>query len=144
MNIKLHKATNDHITFLLELRRQTMIEHLEKVGLFLSEEQHLARVRIHFDNAYIILQNKKKIGLLKYIETDSAIEILQLQITPKFQGKGIGNSVLNNVIEQSVATNKEIRLKVLKENPAKFLYERNGFSIYDEDSYEFYMKLTKA
>ncbi|WP_299609760.1 GNAT family N-acetyltransferase [uncultured Aquimarina sp.] len=143
MNIKLHKATNDDITFLLELRRQTMIEHLEKVGLFLSEEQHLARVRIHFDHAFIILQHKEKIGVLKYIETDSVIEILQLQITPKFQGKGIGNYVLNDVIEQAIATNKEIRLKVLKENPAKFLYERNGFSIYDEDSYEFYMKLVK-
>ncbi|GAA0714034.1 GNAT family N-acetyltransferase [Aquimarina litoralis] len=143
MNIELHKATDDDVIFLLELRKQTMMEHLEKAGLFLSEEQHLARVRVHFDKAQIILYKKEKIGVLKYIETDSSIEILQLQITPKLQGKGIGNYVLNNVIEQSVATNKEIRLKVLKENPAKFLYERNGFSIYDEDSYEFYMKLVK-
>jgi len=114
MNIELHKATDDDITFLLELRKQTTIEHLEKAGLFLSEEQHLARVRVHFDMVYIILHKKAKIGVLKYIETDSAIEILQLQITPKFQGKGIGNYVLNNVIEQSIAMNKEIRLESAK------------------------------
>ncbi|WP_108804631.1 N-acetyltransferase [Aquimarina sp. Aq107] len=143
MNIELIKAKDEDIVFLLELRKQTMIEHLEKAGVFLSEDGHVSRVKFHFNNSHVIHLNDSRIGVLKYIETNNSIEILQFQILPKYQGKGIGNYLLNYIIQLSRDANKNVRLKVLKENPAKFLYERNGFKIYDEDQYEFHMEFIK-
>ncbi|WP_299246934.1 GNAT family N-acetyltransferase [uncultured Aquimarina sp.] len=143
MNIKLVKAKDSDMLFLVKLRKLTMVEYLEKAGLHLSDDQHLSRVKIHFNAAYIIKQLDERVGLLKYIETKDSIEILQFQILPKYQGKGIGNYLLNYVIKLSESLNKNILLKVLKENPARYLYERNGFDIYDEDQYEFHLELKK-
>ncbi|AXT57274.1 GNAT family N-acetyltransferase [Aquimarina sp. MMG015] len=143
MNIKLIKAKDVDIAFLLQLRKQTMIEHLEKAGVFLSEDGHVSRVKFHFDSSHVICLNEARVGVLKYIETNNSIEILQFQILPKYQGKGIGNYLLSYIIQLSRDANKNVRLKVLKENPAKFLYERNGFKIYDEDQYEFHMEFIK-
>jgi len=143
MDIKLVKAKDSDTLFLLKLRKLTMVEYLKKAGLYLTDDQHLSRVKIHFNAAYIIKQLDEKVGLLKYIETKDAIEILQFQILPKYQGKGIGNYLLNDMIKLSGSLDKNILLKVLKENPARYLYERNGFCIIGEDQYEFHMQFKK-
>ncbi|WP_299259222.1 GNAT family N-acetyltransferase [uncultured Aquimarina sp.] len=143
MNIKLIKAEEIDMVFLVKLRKLTMVEYLEKAGLYLTDDQHLSRVKIHFDAAYIVKQLDETVGLLKYIENKNTIEILQFQILPKYQGKGIGNYLLNYMIQLSVSLHKNILLKVLKKNPARHLYERNGFCIIGEDQYEFHMEFKK-
>ncbi len=66
-------------------------------------------------------------------------EIVQIQIEPKFQRKGIGQQIIEAVIKDSLDKNKEIYLSVLKENPAKELYLRLGFKITGEDDSSFMM-----
>ncbi|WP_051336239.1 GNAT family N-acetyltransferase [Aquimarina latercula] len=111
MNIKLIKAKDVDIAFLLQLRKQTMIEHLEKAGVFLSEDGHVSRVKFHFDSSHVICLNEARVGVLKYIETNNSIEILQFQILPKYQGKGIGNYLLSYIIQLSRDANKNIFTK---------------------------------
>jgi len=100
----------------------------------------LEKDKIHFDNAFIVKLSGESVGLLKYVETNKTIEILQFQIGPNHQGKGVGKYVLNYMISLSKKESKELILKVLKENPAVRLYQRNGFLITGEDQYEFFMK----
>lgn len=118
-----------------------MVEHLEEMGIFLSDEEHLSRIDFQYDNAYVILKSNQRAGVLKYIETEHAIEILQIQVLPEYQGHGIGKYVIKDLIETAKASNKDMVLKVLKENPARYLYERMGFKTVDEDKYEFHMQL---
>jgi len=140
MNIELVKAKEKDKSFLLHLRKLTMVNHLHKSGIYLSDEEHVSRVDKHFEGAQIILESSNRVGLLKCKETESNIEILQLQILPRFQGKGIGKQVLHKIITKAESANKNTFLKVLKENPAIHLYKRAGFKIIDEDQYEFYMQ----
>ncbi|MEB3347820.1 GNAT family N-acetyltransferase [Aquimarina gracilis] len=140
MEIKFVKAQEEDKAFFLNLRKQTMNEHLEKAGIYLSEEEHKGRVDKNYDGSYIISNSFNKLGLLKYIEEDTRIEILQLQILPKFQGNGIGKQVLNKMISKAETMKKDLFLKVLKDNPAKHLYRRCGFKIIGEDNYEFFMQ----
>ncbi|MDH7446289.1 GNAT family N-acetyltransferase [Aquimarina sp. 2201CG14-23] len=140
MDVELVKAADVDIEFLFQLRKQTMVEHLENAGLYLSDKDHMSRVKFHFDGSYIVTQSNEKVGVLKYIKTDKTIEILQLQVLPEHQGKGIGKYLLEYMTSLSRSLNKELILKVLKENPARYLYERNGFNVIDEDQYEFHMK----
>ncbi|MFC5048629.1 GNAT family N-acetyltransferase [Aquimarina hainanensis] len=141
MEISYRKATEADIDFLLNLRKETMVPHLENQHLFLSEEQHLNRIRFHFEVAYIILFKTGPIGLVKYCETKKEIQLLQLQITPDLQGKGIGRKVLSFLKQQSAQKKKQIKLTVLKSNPAQALYQRFGFRITGEDANEFHMEL---
>jgi len=138
MDLKLIKATTSDKAYLLSLRKLTMTEHLERVGRFYSNEQHLARIEMHYDFAKIIYFKSEKVGTIKYLIHEQSIEIMQIQIHPKYQGKGLGKIVINHLINQ--ANKKPVKLSVLKGNPAKILYESLGFKIIDENKQEWFMQ----
>ena len=133
------KALVSDLNYLLWLRKQTMDEHLMESGISLSNEDHLLRINYLFDQAQVIVLAGQDIGLLKIDEQESNIEIVQIQIDPKFQGKGIGRQIVSNVIDKSKVLKKNVLLSVLKENKARELYLRIGFKIIGEDDHSFIM-----
>jgi ribosomal protein S18 acetylase RimI-like enzyme len=141
MKVDLIRATAEDLEFLFDLRKTTMVEHLENAGLYFSDQDHMSRVLDFFQHSRIITKSTEKIGLLKYRESDGFIEIIQFQIASNCQGEGIGKQVLERLISRSRNSGKEITLKVLKGNPAKRFYERYGFQIVGEDLYEYHMGL---
>ncbi|WP_282088563.1 GNAT family N-acetyltransferase [Aquimarina algiphila] len=142
--LKLVKAKEKDKNFLLHLRKLTMVEHLEKAGIYLSDEEHLSRINFHYDSAYLILKSTEMAGLLKCIETEKTIEILQIQVLPKYQGQGIAKRLIKDLAIKAETSHKNLTLKVLKQNPAKYLYERIGFNITGEDEQEFHMKMISS
>ncbi len=140
MNLELIKAKEEDKDFLFNLRKSTMVTHLEKMGIHLSDQEHISRINLHFEASHIIIKSSLRVGLLKCLETKGVIEILQLQVLPEFQGIGIGKQIINQILKRAQSTHKKVTLKVLKENPAQHLYKRIGFHITGEDQYEFYME----
>ncbi|KZN35737.1 hypothetical protein N474_18290 [Pseudoalteromonas luteoviolacea CPMOR-2] len=139
MQIVLRPATEVDKPYLLALRKQTMTEHLERQGIFLSNEAHLSRLEDHYKCSHLILIDNNKVGTLKYLQTQDRLEIMQLQISPKYQGLGLGTAVIKYIVTQTA--HLPTYLTVLKDNPAKHLYEQLGFIITSEDEYEFHMVL---
>jgi len=135
-DIRLVKAKAEDKDFLFDLRKQTMVEHLEKSGLFLSDEEHRTRVDKSFENSFVVLYQEHQAGLVKYEENKAMLEVLQIQILPEYQNKGIGKQVLQYLFKKE----KTIQLKVLKDNPAKNLYRRLGFITVGEDEHEYHME----
>lgn len=140
MSFELMRATEADKTFLLTLRKLTMVEHLEKAGLYLSDDEHAFRLNDHYECSYLIICSGEKVGTLKYRELAEKIEVMQLQILPESQGKGLGKLVMEAVLGWSKEKRKKIELAVLKANPARSFYERLGFLVTGEDDYEFYMQ----
>ena len=143
IKLSYRKALESDIDYLLWLRKVTMYEYLINSGTISSETDQLLRINYLFDKAKIILLNDKNIGLLKLDEKEHIVEIVQIQIDPKFQGKGIGQQIIKAVIDKSQSDHKEISLSVLKENPAKALYLRMGFEIIGQDDTSFMMLYNK-
>ncbi|WP_164914106.1 GNAT family N-acetyltransferase [Aquimarina sediminis] len=139
--LKLIKAQATDRDFLFGLRKLTMVEHLEKAGINLSDAEHLSRVNFNYECAFVVFKSNKKVGVLKYEEREDTIEILQIQILPDYQGQGVGKSLIEDLVTKSRDLNKRLQLKVLKENPAKKLYERIGFGIISQDDDQFLMQL---
>jgi len=135
------KAIETDIEYLLWLRRETMEEHLTNSGIVTNEDDQLLRINYLFDQAKIVILSNENIGLLKLDENENRIEIVQIQIDPKFQKKGIGKQIIEAVIKDAKIKNKEVFLSVLKVNPAKELYLRMGFKIIGEDDSSFMMLL---
>lgn len=117
-------ATEADIPFLLELRRQTMSEHLRLSGIEPSESEQRERVLASFDCAEIILLSGAPVGLLKVVRSPDNWDLVQIQILPEKQGKGFGSTILS----------------VLKANPARHLYERLGFRIVGENAQAYDMQ----
>ena len=135
------KAEKTDIDYLFWLRSKTMSNHMSNSGVEVTEKEQLDRINYNFEDAKIIYFDDEKIGLLKTTEKEFEIEVVQIQLDPKYHGKGLGNKIMQSIIEQAKAKNKTIFLSVLKANPAKKLYDRLGFLTEKETENSFEMRL---
>jgi ribosomal protein S18 acetylase RimI-like enzyme len=132
-------ATESDKDYLLQLRKLTMVAHLEKSGQFLTEQQHQARLEYNYHCAFLVRHNGSTIGTLKYQQSGSTIDIMQLQVHPDYQNKGYGKAIMQQIIAEFGV--KTVTLTVLKDNPAYQLYLRLGFKLVGEDNYEYHLQL---
>jgi ribosomal protein S18 acetylase RimI-like enzyme len=133
------QATNDDIDYLVDLRIQTMSEHLRKSSVFQSGPKLRERVLYRFDCARIIVINGERAGLLKVVKEGEEWELSQIQLLGKYQRKGIGEEIIRNIIHEANQKGAHIKLSVLKANPARRLYERLGFVVIRENEHSFDM-----
>ena len=63
---------------------------------------------------------------------DNFAVITSFYIDKKYQGKGIGKEILKEQLKIDETNKRNTILQVFKENPARFLYKKVGFEIYDE------------
>jgi ribosomal protein S18 acetylase RimI-like enzyme len=139
LEIKFRRALKTDLKFLLDLRKQTMTPHLIASSLPISEKAHLQRIDYKFEHALIIEMEDIPIGLLKVDKQHDNIDLIQIQITPNYQGKGVGRKILNDLIKEAIETEKSITLSVLKTNQAKKLYLNVGFKIVGETDNSYLM-----
>jgi ribosomal protein S18 acetylase RimI-like enzyme len=70
------------------------------------------------------------VGGLLLDRTPVGVDIVELQILPEYQGKGIGTSVVRRVIKDAAHEGFPVTLSVVSANGrAKRLYERLGFQV---------------
>jgi ribosomal protein S18 acetylase RimI-like enzyme len=79
-------------------------------------------------------------GLWKLWRRKDAWWILQVQLMPEHQGRGIGAALIRELQAQARAAGMPLKLKVLKTNPAQRLYERLGFVIVGDDEHGYEMQ----
>ena len=136
-------ATDGDIPLLVQLRRETMGPHELAAGIVVCEERLLQRVMAYFEWASIILMGEQPIGLLKVVRQSLDWELVQLQIVPAFQGRGLGTLIVQELIAEAQRAGATLRLSVLKTNPARRLYERLGFVVVAEKPAALVMQLAK-
>ncbi|MGF6812469.1 ribosomal protein S18 acetylase RimI-like enzyme [Paraburkholderia sp. Clong3] len=139
--LTLRPAQPDDEAFLLELRKTTMTEHLARAGEPTDDDAHRARLLHRYDAAQVVCIDGAPAGLLKAHRNDVEWFVVQLQIAPALQGRGIGEQALRTILRAAAAEALPVSLQVLKGNPAKRLYDRLGFEIVGEDQTQFHMRL---
>ncbi|ATF34164.1 N-acetyltransferase [Burkholderia thailandensis] len=130
--ITLRPASTADEPFLLRLRKRTMTDHLQKAGVPADDETHYERIRSNFEDAKVIRADDEDVGLLKVSRAVAEWHVHQLQISPDYQGRGIGKAVLGLVLEEAKDANVAVSLSVMHDNPARRLYERLGFKLVGE------------
>jgi len=140
VKIRFQKAIYSDVGFLTYLRKITMDEHLAKAGITMSDEHHKGRVLEHFEDSYLIYVGKACTGVIKLGVENAALHIRQFQVLPEYQGRGIGKMVLEVCKKKALEKGATLTLNVLKQNPAKALYLRNGFKIESSDALQHFMR----
>lgn len=139
LHISRRAAVPDDVPFLLRLRESTMSAQLAKAGVHHSPEDQLARVMHRFECAEIVLESGKPAGLIKVHRGENQWKIVQLQLCPSIQGKGVGSWLIRDVIQQAGEAQAALTLTVFRDNPARRLYQSLGFSITGGDEHEYFM-----
>jgi ribosomal protein S18 acetylase RimI-like enzyme len=131
------------MSFLLDLRRETMDAHLVGSGLSFSVEEHIRRVLYRFDCTQIIEFAGEAVGLLKVSRDDKDWHLIQIQLKPVLQGQGLGTQLIQTVIHEARNAGASLSLNVLKANPALRLYERLGFVVVEDAPHAYEMVLAR-
>ncbi len=138
--LKFIPAQQNDIKYLLDLRINTMNEHLINSEMDIDVKNHIKRIKYKWDDLKIILLNNNRIGMLKVFEDDLNIEIIQIQIDPKYQNFGTGEQIIRLKIKEVIKKRKSLIVSVLKQNKAKKLYDKLGFKVIEENDSSYLMK----
>lgn len=77
----------------------------------------------------IINFDSQDVGVFKVCDGGDHIEIVEIQLLPEYQSRGIGSRVLQIELALAKQSRTPVRLRVLKANRAQALYVRLGFKL---------------
>jgi ribosomal protein S18 acetylase RimI-like enzyme len=134
LNIVVRKATDEDKEFLRSLNRKVYREVVvEQFGSWDDDQQNRYFEKKWEIAGYQIIEiASRRIGTIWIIDEPDHMRIRELQILPEFQGQGIGSELMKRELERAKARNLPVRLRVLKANRARLLYERLGFRVHHE------------
>lgn len=93
------------------------------------------------ENIKIIKHEKRTIGLFtNYVNKNNESVIDLFYIDKNYQAKGIGKKILQKQLNIDKENKRSTILKVYKRNPARFLYEKVGFEVYEENDTHYKMR----
>jgi ribosomal protein S18 acetylase RimI-like enzyme len=104
-----------------------------------AEQEARFESRYKPGSTWVIRRDGTDVGWMELHEIDEELRLNQLYVAAAQQRKGIGSQVMRQVLAKSRETGKPIALNVLKNNPARRLYERFGFTVVDENDMKFFM-----
>ncbi len=104
-----------------------------------DEQRDVVQEAVQGEEAQVIFADDAKAGWLQVHEDEVHIDLGQIYVKPELQGQGIATSLIQKLIEQAEANDKALTLSVMKNNPAKALYERLGFQVVAGDRYKYHM-----
>ena len=132
MNVTLRRATPEDVDWLDEFYERLMRPYVELTHTW--DEKRFREI-YNTETISIICLDGEDIGMLKVEKRIDHIYLGDIQLKEAFQGKGIGTSLIRDVIEKSKAHGLPLRMRVLKVNPVLKLYERLGFARVKEFKY---------
>jgi GNAT superfamily N-acetyltransferase len=131
MKVALEPCTADHKDFAFSVTEETMRTYVEQAFGSWDADMQRRRSDESFDAATysLIVVDRVWAGILAVEDRPAEIFVSKIFLLPRFQRRGIGSTLIGQLIERADSAGKPLRLRVLIVNPARSLYERLGFVI---------------
>ena len=139
-NISLRKTTQSDIPFMISLYASTRTAELAMTNF--SEQEKLTFIEQQFNAQYahynqhycndffnIVEIDGEAVGRLFVDYWENEIRIVDIVLAPKQRNSGLGSYLFKTLFNQAKEMAKPITIHVEKNNPAKRLYERLGFTL---------------
>ena len=147
--IEFKKATEQHIPLLRKLAEQSWnsayskILSKDQIEYMLQQMYSVAEISSHLQNFnyqyYLILNDTLPAGFLGFEHhyEENTTKLHRVYLLEEYKGKGVGKLALQFLNEKVKETeNSRIILNVNKDNPAKKIYESQGFKVYHEEAFD--------
>ena len=124
---------------LYQIYASTREEELAQVPWDTAEKEAFLRMQFNAQHQYyqeqfphaafqIILRDDRPIGRLYVNRRPDVIHLIDIALLPANRNRGIGTSLLKELLAEASEVGKPVRIHVEHFNPALHLYERLGFS----------------
>lgn len=141
--IELRPATAGNYAFALDLYLSAMRPYTEALMVWDEDKQRDSfAAQWVLDDVRIIAFQGRDIGWLQAAAGPTEIQLQQFFVAPEERGRGVGTHVLAELLRAWRTVAKPVVLTVLKNNPARHLYERAGFSRTGEAGVKYLMRWT--
>ena len=138
-NITLRPAGADDYDFLVEVYGSTRAEEMALVPWTTEQQQAFVRSQFaaqqdHYAKKYpaathdIIVTDNRSVGRLYVARLDQEIRIIDITLLPAERNAGIGNYLIQQLLDEANRARKVTRIFVEEFNPSLRLFERLGFS----------------
>ncbi len=145
LSITLRPATVEDSDFVFETKKQALGPYIEKQwGWDETWQREYHDEKFDPTPMSVILVDGRPAGYLIVQEEEWYTTLESIHLMPAYQNKGIGTTLIRQVIDNSRRKRRPVRLKVLIINPAIKLYQRLGFEIVGETATHYIMECCKA
>jgi len=142
----LEEYKDEYFEILYEMKKDNFKWYVEKLYGWDENKQiefHKNFIEEHRKDIKVVKFENKIIGVFtNYIDENCESVVSLFYIDKDYQRKGIGTDLLNRQLKIDLINNRNTILQVFKENPARFLYQKVGFEIYEETSSHYKMRRT--
>lgn len=132
MNLHLIPATAEHLTFARDLTQRAMLPYYREFDLLWLEDA--------FDQAWtwreqwLVADAGRVLGYCSLSQDLRALYIRELHLLPEARGQCVGTWLLDQLTGWARTRRLPLlRLTVFRSNPARALYQRQGFIAVGED-----------
>jgi GNAT superfamily N-acetyltransferase len=137
--------------FLLKVYGSTREEELARVPWTEAQREAFLKMQLaaqhqHYKQLYpegdylIILARDRAVGRLYFARLAEQIRIMDITILPEERGRGLGTSIIRDLMTEAAAAKKPLRIYVESFNPSLRLFERLGFSMIEENGIHLLMQ----
>jgi GNAT superfamily N-acetyltransferase len=142
MELALRPATEADGRLLFEIYAATRQEELaltawdevEKTAFLAAQFAAQSEAYSHYPGATfsVVLVDGAEAGRLYAARWPGEIRIMDIALLPEFRGKGIGGRLLEDLIAESRSSGIPLTIHVERNNRARYLYFRLGFTLAED------------
>ncbi len=123
--------------------------HRDALGDYVNEiwgwdpetQRRMFSERFVVQSRQVVEVDGERVGVLEIDDRPEELYLALLELSPPWQGKGIGTDLLRSVIAQARRSNKPLALHVLRTNPrARAFYKREGLYVARVEPTKFLMR----
>ncbi len=139
--IRLRAAIEADSEFCYTVKKEAMGSYVAQVwGWDEAFQREFHRADFDLTRPDVVVYQELDIGTLEIRRHDDHIHLGEFYLLPRFQRRGIGSFLLQQVLEEASEKGLPVRLEVLKINPVRSLYQRHGFVITGQSEHHFLME----
>jgi GNAT superfamily N-acetyltransferase len=142
-SVTLRRITGADESFLRQVYASTRVDELaltdwtdEQKTLFIDmqfDAQHFHYQKYYPEGSFLIIEvDETPAGRLYVSRWENEIRIIDIVLLPEFRGRGIGTSLLQDLLDEARRMGKTASIHVERINPARRLYERLGFEVIED------------
>lgn len=132
-HIRLRPISDADRAPLYALHRRAMYHYVAATWGWDEDVQSKFWIRTAHDGVQVVEADGQLAGFLDITRYEDHIDIVNIELDPAFQGRGLGSTLLHQITDEASDQGLDVRLQVLKVNTrAQALYARLGFDTDDE------------